>query len=98
MPYLIETFIPATQDALRNATRPTHVAYLEAHADVVLAAGAKLRDDGTVGDGSFYLLDVETREEAERFVAADPFAQAGLIESMKVTRMRKAFFDRRRQP
>lgn len=98
MPYLIETFIPPTHDAMRNATRPTHVAYLEAHVDVVLAAGAKLRDDGTVGDGSFYLLDVETREEAERFVAADPFAQAGLIERMTVTRMRKAFFDRRRQP
>ena len=96
MPFLVETFIPAERDAQRNATRPAHVAFIEANVAVVLAAGAKLADDGTVGDGSFYLLDVLTRAEAESFVGADPFVQAGLVDRVRVQRVRDAFFDRKR--
>jgi uncharacterized protein YciI len=96
MPYLIDTVIPAARLAERDAVRPDHLAYLEANVAVLLAAGAKLKEDGSVGEGSFYLVDVETRDEAERFIAGDPYAKVGLIASMTLTRVRTGFFDRAR--
>jgi uncharacterized protein len=92
MPFLIDTETDGSRAAERDATRPQHLAYLNDAGAVVLAAGAKLADDGTVGSGSFYLLDVETRAEAEAFLAADPYALAGLIRSAALTRVRKGFF------
>ena len=97
MPFLVETQISKVHDAVRNATRASHVAYLEANAAAILAAGAKLDDAGAVGDGTFYLLDVETRADAERFIAADPYAVNGVIDSMTIHRVRTAFLNRERQ-
>ena len=96
MPYLIDTVIPAAKTAERDAIRAEHLAYLEANVGVLLAAGAKLEDDGRVGPGSFYLVDVESRAEAERFIAGDPYAKAGLITSMTLTRVRRGFFNHAR--
>ncbi|RKT20759.1 hypothetical protein B0G69_4093 [Paraburkholderia sp. RAU2J] len=33
------------------------------------------------------------REEAEQFIAADPFSAVGLFERVTITRWRKAYFD-----
>ena len=43
--------------------------------------------------GGVYLVDLETREEAERFIANDPLFQADLFERVSVTRWRKAYLD-----
>jgi uncharacterized protein len=98
MPFLIDTVIDPSQAAEREAARPQHLAYLNEAAVLVLAAGAKLQDDGSVGAGSFYLIDVETRAEAEAFLAADPYARAGLIRAASLTRVRKGFFAGRQVP
>ena len=54
MPYLIDTSIDPAKAAERAQVRPRHLAYLSSKASLVLAAGAKLEDDGSAGSGSFY--------------------------------------------
>ncbi len=95
MPYLIETWDNPGSQALRAEARPPHLAFLAENAAKLLACGAKLADDGSDGGGSFYIVDVETREEAETFLAADPFAKAGLFARHTITRWRKAYLDGR---
>ena len=46
--------------------------------------------------GGILLIDTDGREEADRFIAEDPFTKAGLFEEVTVTRWRKAFFDKER--
>jgi len=78
----------------RNEVRPAHIDYLTANQDKLLAAGALLEDDGSGGHGGILLVDVDTREQAQAFIDADPFTQAGLFESITISRWRKAYLDR----
>jgi uncharacterized protein YciI len=96
MPYLIDTVIPAEFSERREAAREEHLRYLEDRAGVILAAGAKLREEGGVGPGSFYLVALDTRAEADAFLAGDPYFRSGLITSSTVTKVRTGFFDRKR--
>ena len=43
--------------------------------------------------GTIYIVDAEDRADAERFVAEDPFTQAGLPERVSITRWRRAFYN-----
>lgn len=95
MPYLIETWDKPEHGALRQAHRPTHLAWLEEQRARLLACGAKMSDDGQAPQGSFYIVDVDSREAAERFIAADPFTQVGLPQRTVITRWRLSFLDRR---
>ncbi|WP_280564825.1 YciI family protein [Chromohalobacter sp. 48-RD10] len=95
MPFLIETFDKADRQALRLEVRQTHLDYLEANVDVLLACGAKLSDDGETASGGIYLVDLDSREEAERFIKADPFYQADLFAEFKVIRWRQAYLNRK---
>lgn len=95
MPFLIETWDKPDSQALRTEARPPHLEYLAQNAAKLLACGAKLADDGSDGGGSFYIVDVETRAEAEAFLAGDPFAKAGLFARNTITRWRKAYLDGR---
>ncbi|MEV0049337.1 YciI family protein [Saccharopolyspora shandongensis] len=93
MPYFIETFDKPDHQQVRLDNRPAHLAFLEEHKELLLACGAKLADDGDAATGGVYLLDVETRAAAGEFIAADPFAKAGLFADVKVLRWRKAYLD-----
>ncbi|OCG74638.1 YciI family protein [Microbacterium sediminis] len=95
MPYLIETFDKPDHVALRTKLRPAHLDYLATVAPKLIACGAKLSDDGETADGGIYLVDVDTREEAEALIAADPFARGGLFDRVHVQRWRKAYVDGR---
>lgn len=92
MPYVIETFDKPDHRHVRASVRPEHLAFLEARKDKLLACGAKLNDDGSDAGGGLYIVDVEDRGAAERFIAEDPFAKAGLFERVVVTRWRKAYY------
>ena len=81
---------------VRDEHRPAHMAYLDANASKLLAAGAQLSDDGKVMSGGILLVDTDDRAEAEAFIANDPFAKAGLFQSIKVVRWRKGFFGGKR--
>jgi uncharacterized protein YciI len=93
MPFIIETFDKPNHAHVRQRVRETHLAYLEANKARLLACGAKLDDDGNHASGGLYIVDVETREAAERFIASDPFFLAELFERVTVTRWRKAYLD-----
>ena len=93
MPFAILTVDKPNNLALRNQTRAEHLAYLEANKDKLLAAGAKIDDDGEGGYGGVILVDTDDRAEAEAFIQNDPFTKAGLFSGIEVVRWRKAFFN-----
>jgi len=96
MPYAILTTDRPGSAELRARTRAAHLEYLDSHAGKLLAAGALISDDGTGGHGGILIVDTDERNEAEAFIANDPFTKAGLFEKVTVTRWRKAYFDGRR--
>lgn len=67
---------------VRKANRDAHLAYAR-EAGVVAIAGPMLDDEGGM-IGSLLALDVGSRSEAEAFAAADPYATAGLFESVEI--------------
>jgi uncharacterized protein YciI len=93
MPFMIETWDRPGAEKVRADTRPAHIAYLEANLDKLLAAGAKLADDGETALGTLYIVTTDDRNEAQYFVAEDPFTKAGVPGQIVVTRWRKAIFD-----
>jgi len=78
---------------VRADNRPDHISYLEGFGESIVAGGATLSDDGENVTGSFLLVDVADRAAAEAFAAGDPFAVAGLFESVEIRRWRKVFFN-----
>ena len=93
MPFLIESFDKPGHAKVRARERDAHLDFLARNKTLLLACGAKLNDDGSSAGGGIYIVDVETREEAERFIAQDPFTHVGLFESVKIVRWRKAYVD-----
>jgi uncharacterized protein YciI len=93
MPYLIDATDKPDSAELRKTTRPVHMAFLEKSLPKLLAAGAKLRDDGETAWGSVYIVDTDDRKAAEAFIAEDPFSKAGLFGTVTITRWRKGFFN-----
>lgn len=91
MPFIIETWDKPGKQQLRQQTRDEHLQFLDAHAAKLLSCGAKLNDDGSDVGGGIYIVDVDTREEAERLIAADPFFLAELFREVRITRWRKAY-------
>lgn len=79
---LICTDKPASLD-LRLATRPDHLAYLRNLGGKVKAAGPFTDASGTP-NGSLLIVDVTDREEAGRVAAADPYAIAGLFQTVDI--------------
>jgi uncharacterized protein YciI len=76
------------QQALRAATRPEHLAYLESAIEQVVIAGPLLDDEGSP-IGSMMLMEFPDRKAAVTFAADDPYARAGLFASVAVTAWRQ---------
>ncbi len=78
-------------EEVRKANRMAHLNYLEAHKQSVTAAGPLLAEavDGSPMIGSLLILDVADRAAAEAFAAGDPYAAAGLFESVTIHPWRK---------
>jgi len=74
---------------IRAATREMHLAYLERHRNIVVLPGGTLAEDGTTRTGSVFIINVPSREAAEKFSAEEPFRKAGLFRTVKITRMRR---------
>jgi uncharacterized protein YciI len=96
MAYMIETWDKPGTLEKRARLRPGHLEFLDRNAKLLIACGAKLDDAGNPAGGGLYVVDVETRAEAEAFIASDPFHQGGLFERVNICRWRKAFVDGRR--
>jgi uncharacterized protein YciI len=74
---------------IRKANREAHLAYATAHGGVVFG-GPMLDEQGDM-IGSMLALEAEDRAAAEAFAANDPYARAGLFESVEITGFRKVF-------
>jgi uncharacterized protein YciI len=72
---------------VRKANREAHLAY--GAATGVILFGGPLLDEAGQMIGSLLVLDVATRAEAETFAAADPYALAGLFQSVEITAWKK---------
>ena len=74
----------------RMANRPKHVEYLTSYNDKILFAGPLLDDkDGMIG--SLLVMDLADRAAMDAFLKNDPYAKAGLFQSVTVHPVRKAF-------
>ena len=84
---MVYTFIlidrPGAAD-LRQQVRPEHKAYLGAVASRIAFAGPFTSDDGQQMLGSLLAIDFDSREAANAWLAAEPFARAGLYASSSV--------------
>ena len=70
---------------VRMETRPTHVEYLnKLNAEGTLSMAGPFLDDEGKACGSLVIVKAETADEAKAIGAADPYAQAGLFESVDV--------------
>ena len=77
---------------LRLATRSQHLAYLQTYIRHIREAGPLLDGDNRPC-GSLLLVDVEDRAAADGFAESDPYAKAGLFESVVIRRYRAVFRD-----
>jgi len=91
MPYHIETWDKAEHQQLRKDLRAAHLEFLERNASLLIACGAKLNDDGSDAGGGIYIVEIEDRSGAQRFIESDPFHAGGLFQEVRITRWRKAY-------
>jgi uncharacterized protein len=77
--------------SVRKANREAHVAFLKSHASQIVAAGPTLTEDSEGMTGSVLVMEFPDRAAAEAFAAGDPYAQAGLFESVTIKPWRKVF-------
>ncbi|MCT2539592.1 YciI family protein [Sedimentimonas flavescens] len=70
----------------RLDTRAAHLAYIEA-TGIVKMAGPFL--EGGQMSGSLVILETDSLEAAQAWAAGDPYAAAGLFESVSVTEWKK---------
>ncbi len=75
----------ALQTRLDN--REAHLAYIE-ETGVVAQAGPFLDEQGRMC-GSLVILDVDDMQAARRWADNDPYARAGLFESVELIRWKK---------
>lgn len=71
----------------RLDTRAAHLAHIE-DSGVVEMAGPFLNTEGQM-TGSLVVLNVDTLAEAQAWAEADPYARAGLFESVQIAEWKK---------
>jgi uncharacterized protein YciI len=76
---------------VRLDNRPAHVEYLKKFTGQHAITGPLLSDDGQGMIGSLLVMDFADRAAAEDFAKNDPYAKAGLFESVAITPFRKVF-------
>ncbi|MHA1597243.1 MAG: YciI family protein [Alphaproteobacteria bacterium] len=79
---------------VRAETRAAHLQYADAHRGTdgaLYMGGPTLSDDGEGMTGSLLIVDFPDRAGAEAFAAADPYAQAGLFDSITIQPWKEVF-------
>lgn len=91
MPFILECRDKPDSVALRQATRPAHLAYLESQLPVIIVAGPIMSDDGQTPVGSLLVLDLPDAAAVRTLADNDPYAKAGLFESVTIRPWRQVF-------
>ncbi len=74
---------------IRIENRPAHLEFLKSYGDMIFAAGPVQTDDRTGMGGSVLIVTCEDRAQVDAFLAADPYARAGLFASVTVLPWKK---------
>ncbi|MEO3427936.1 YciI family protein [Pelagibius sp. CAU 1746] len=74
---------------VRADNRPAHLDYLKSKLDQIVIAGPMTSDAGDAVLGSMLVIEAADRAEAEAFAASDPYAKAGLFESVTINAYKK---------
>jgi len=91
MQFMVKCLDKPGHAAIRAANRAAHLDYLAGHAVHLLTAGPLFAEDGETMLGSLLIVDFADRVALERFLADDPYAKAGLFETVETRRFRKVF-------
>lgn len=75
--------------SLREANIGLHRAYLEKAPVKVTMSGPLMEDTGEKMNGSFFLVEADTRAEVESFNRQDPFFGLGLWAEIRIHRFFK---------
>lgn len=83
MLYVIHCFDKQNSLQLRMDNRSAHVDYLKSFGGQLQSAGPTLDAAGNM-NGSVVILDFESIADAEAFAANDPYAKAGLFDTVTI--------------
>jgi len=83
---------PAADPGIRKTHMPAHLAFLEANAGKVEAAGPLSKLSGQ-GAGGLWIVDAADEGEVEALVHEDPFWPTGLRKSIAILNWRQVYAD-----
>jgi uncharacterized protein YciI len=92
MLFAITNIDKADSAALRAATRETHLGYLDSIVAQLILAGPLLNAENQP-IGSLLVVEAESAAAAAAFADADPYARAGLFESVTIRPYRLVYKD-----
>ncbi len=92
MPYLIITYDHPNMEEKRETVREAHRAHLASAGKKLLGSEALLAEDGVTIVGGASLLDTDRKEEAVRFEAEDPYAEAGIRRKVMIVPWRSRWW------
>lgn len=86
MPHFVVEYVDAAGVAeTRARLREEHIAYRKGLGAAMVMAGPLLQDfDGSPPFGSLVVIEAGDRQEAERVARADPYAQAGVFQTIRI--------------
>jgi uncharacterized protein YciI len=74
---------------VRLDNRPDHVAYLKGQGGRIVAAGPTTTEDGAAMTGSVIIIELDDYAQAEDFARNDPYAKAGLFDTVSIRPWKK---------
>ena len=83
--FLINARDKANSSELRQATRQAHLEWAGEARHRIAMAGPVLSDDGETMQGSTFVIEFDSLDEAKTWAAEDPYAKAGLFERTEIT-------------
>ena len=92
MLWVISCKVKPNIDAVRRSASEAHTQYLDAKLQEgsLVLAGMALDLDGKTRIGSVFIVNAKTSAEARAFYEAEPFALAGVFESVTITGVMKS--------
>ena len=89
MLYVIKCIDKPDHLQVRLDNRAAHLEHLKAYGDKLFAAGPTLGEEDDGMNGSVVILDLENLAQAQEFCDNDPYAKAGLFESVSIAKWKK---------
>lgn len=91
--FLMQCLNRPGQHAAREVYRDAHRAWVRSGGDglAVVLIGSALQDENGDGIGNFGILEAADEQCALAFAEGDPFKRAGIVETIKLTRLPDTF-------